>query len=203
MASVSCSASAAQVSYADHCSSILPESSLSDPPVLYNTFPLRAYQVGHYSADGRVLHHVSFENRDIYWDWLLFDTIHIYKTDAEGLFQIGIDLLLHLSNDHGAESFRWWSPHGELNLYLQGYKSFRLKGFWSELTGRLCMVGSVTQQWRNRNGMLDDAVVLKLYDIKNPATITSLIGGTIESISSTNGQIILSEFPCSLALNFI
>ena len=104
----------------------------------------------------------------------------MYETNIEGVFMVGGRLLISTSNDLNGqveEVFHWRSRYGGV--------SFQLKGFWSNRTGRVCMVGNVTDIWREGN-MPDLDVVLKLSGVKNSFTITSLINGTRERLNPTN-----------------
>ncbi|KAA8526833.1 hypothetical protein F0562_008938 [Nyssa sinensis] len=60
---------------------------------------------------------------------------------------------------------------------------FVLDGFWSESSGKLCMVGSASWHSKYGNSLNLDAV-LKLNYAKNSTIATSLVSGTLESLSS-------------------
>ncbi|BFG29228.1 hypothetical protein CerSpe_155020 [Prunus speciosa] len=65
--------------------------------------------------------------------------------------------------------------------------SFRLDGFWSESSGKLCMVGS-SSVYLDYGNWLNVPAVLKLNNLMNSTTVTSLISGTLESLVSSEND---------------
>ncbi|KAK4849910.1 hypothetical protein QYF36_002015 [Acer negundo] len=130
-----------QVSYADHCNSLVPEATLNNfqPP-----------SQSHLSNS-------------------------ILVTTLDGVFRIEGYLVLR-----SRESKFYFVGNVSHN---PGSVSFTLHGFWSESSGEVCMVGigfSYTRQGRNYN----PEAVLKLNNLRNSSSVTTLVIGTLESLSS-------------------
>ena len=163
----SVSYSPVEVSYSHHCDSIVPESTPTSPESTSSLLPQlqTGYSIGPDTIVSRNLsryysHHsypVSFYARNI------------YRTKTEGVFKVEGRLHLYLP----------WTLK-----YSQSYYH-RLYGFWSESSGKLCMVGSGSSRSRQGNWVYLSAV-LKLVNMKNSSTITDLVSGTLESLSSVN-----------------
>ncbi|XP_034678865.1 uncharacterized protein LOC117909071 [Vitis riparia] len=65
-----------------------------------------------------------------------------------------------------------------------GSVSFGLEGFWSNSSGKLCMVGSGSA-YSSEGKLLNLAAILKLSNVKNSSTVTDLFSGTLESLDLT------------------
>ncbi|KAH7544141.1 hypothetical protein JRO89_XS15G0115600 [Xanthoceras sorbifolium] len=177
---------ATEISYNDHCSSILPESTITAPE--FASLPFPPFQNGY--CDGGVglfnpnSSRYSLNNHK----YLLFQTQHVYRTDLDTVFKVEGSLILSIGNINNfvmdmtyAGSF--YSPRRSRRSSL----SFSLKGFWSTYTGELCMVGTSSSYWQE--GKLRHlTAVLQLSGVKNSSTITSLVRGTLKSLSAADDQ---------------
>ncbi|KAJ4726304.1 DUF2921 family protein [Melia azedarach] len=143
--------SATQISYADHCNSLVPESTLKR-----------------------------------------FRTPKAYKTDRDGVFGIEGNLMLRSHSTYYYESevayVRSYDPgtisHSSAIPSRRNSVRLRLHGFWSESSGNLCMVG---RSYYSKQGTFTDLeVVFKLSNLKNSSSITTLVSGSLESLSSTD-----------------
>ncbi|KAM1901890.1 hypothetical protein ACFX14_030662 [Malus domestica] len=65
--------------------------------------------------------------------------------------------------------------------------NFELNGFWSESSGNICMVGSGSNYLGHGRGLYYPAV-LKLYNVMNSTSVTSLIIETLESSMSSESN---------------
>ncbi|KAA8523899.1 hypothetical protein F0562_010322 [Nyssa sinensis] len=153
----SVSSSRTPIPYADHCDSIVPESTPTVPGD-FTTFPFRQTITSHYTGGNRILGKKSSQFSFDYEKYLSFRIIKsIYKTKASGVYKIEAYLIFHSPNSY-------YLPRN--STYGQSYYhhprdsrlKFLLNGFWSESTGKLCMVGSAS----------------------------CLVSGTLESLSSSN-----------------
>ncbi|WCJ20697.1 hypothetical protein M5689_002914 [Euphorbia peplus] len=169
--------------YHDRCGSVFPESTPTDPE--FTIIPFPPDQSGYYLGGDELLKYkdtsrafYSSDSRRV----LLFRTHKVYKTDVDSIYKVEASLILQpgrITHGFGGSSmtFSSWTQDGAL--------SFEIEGFWSKSTGKLCMVGSATSQ--SGKGKHDDlSAILKLNDVTSPSNITSLIGGTLESLSSVN-----------------
>ncbi|XP_065877323.1 uncharacterized protein [Euphorbia lathyris] len=169
--------------YHDRCAAVIPESTPTDPE--FTIIPFPPNQDGYYLGGDEVLKHqdssrfyYSPNNRRV----LLFRTHKVYRTNVDGVYKVEASLILEPSRImHGfADSsltLSSWSRDGAL--------SFEIEGFWSKSSGKLCMVGSASTY--SREGKHDSlSALLKLNDVRSESNITSLIRGTLESLSSAD-----------------
>ncbi|PRQ31326.1 hypothetical protein RchiOBHm_Chr5g0034231 [Rosa chinensis] len=166
--SLSFSASASLISYADHCASVVPESTenINAGSQFVHLIHTGYYYTGGgsdilnlYSPDDQVKNSVGFQC----WD--------ISETHVQGLFKVEATLEFQVTNMIELQSM---PPK-----IIPGSVSFRLNGFWSKSSGKLCMVGSSSIYSKQGNPL----VVLKLYNlIMNNTSVTSLISGTFENV---------------------
>ncbi|XP_030511933.1 uncharacterized protein LOC115726278 [Rhodamnia argentea] len=181
-------ATAKQISYSDHCTATVPEAA----PNVYKlgSLPLSRY-TGYY-VDGRQLQGPSSSSASNSFSFLVSG---VYKTDHDGVLKVEADLRFRKS------SFEFYAEGGY--MYGQTYMGttplraanvsprtrspiiFRLEGFWSESSGKLCMVGP---SFSTRGHSLDLDVVLKLDNVSNSANVTSLFTGVLESLSPSDDK---------------
>ncbi|KAK9004933.1 hypothetical protein V6N11_042383 [Hibiscus sabdariffa] len=151
-------------SYSDHCLSVVAESVPNSEPPGYEDI---------------TRHTNSFS---VY-------TTKLNRTDKDGVFMIEGSFELHSpfyirSLLHGTSKDPAVMPQ-EPPAIAEFDNPFvsKLHGFWSESSGKLCMVGTGSA-YLNEGTLLTPAAVLKLYNIENSSSITSLITGTLESLES-------------------
>ncbi|KAK0601792.1 hypothetical protein LWI29_027436 [Acer saccharum] len=176
---------ATEISYHDHCSSVVPESPITSPE--FTTLPFPPFQNGYYDGGDTILNpnpsNYSVDNDK----FLSFQTQHVFRTDHESVFKVEGSLILHFWNRNYLEqdmSLTYAGPFYSTRRSRKSAVSFNLKGFWSESTGELCMVGT-SSSYSREGKHLHLAAVLQLSGVKN-STITSLIRGTLQSLSSAN-----------------
>ncbi|XP_020417858.1 uncharacterized protein LOC18779614 [Prunus persica] len=181
-----------QVSYADHCASIVPEST---PKPLAGAGYFFNHQIGYYTGGGSGILNPNSPYR---LNSILFNTWNITETNVQGLFKLQANLqfesarTLYYLGD--STSSRPQYPGGIYNYKDSGsnqYKrrsiEFLLDGFWSASSGKVCMVGSGIGNYLNEPNSLQNLyVVLKLYNLMNSTSITSLTSGTLESLSKND-----------------
>ncbi|KAK3198966.1 hypothetical protein Dsin_022381 [Dipteronia sinensis] len=176
---------ATEISYHDHCSSIVPESPITAPE--FASLPFPPFQNGYYDGGDIILNpnpsNYSRDNNKV----LLFQTQHVFRTDHQSVFKVEGSLILHFRNRNYLEQGMSLTYAG--SFYSPGRSrksavSFNLKGFWSEYTGELCMVGT-SSSYSREGKLLHLTAVLMLSGVKN-STITSLIRGTLQSLSSAD-----------------
>ncbi|OMO55633.1 hypothetical protein CCACVL1_27141 [Corchorus capsularis] len=156
------------ISYSEYCSKIVPESNpyfSSRPSTTFGTLRQSEYGAYYPVGENRILN----SNGTRFVNSFLFRTRLVYKTDRDGVFKIESRLAFQ-----SPENIPGRSP----KLYL------KLQGFWSESSGNLCMVGEGSAYNSKEGKQLTPAAVLKLTNIKNSCNITTLITGTLVSLSS-------------------
>ncbi|KAJ6695899.1 FAMILY PROTEIN putative (DUF2921)-RELATED [Salix koriyanagi] len=162
--------------YNKHCASVVPESTPNDVPE-FTTIPFAAEQGGYFLGGEDILNHPN-SSRNYYPSSsrreLFIHTHSVYSTDADDVYKVEASLILKTS-DMLFYMYDDTSPRGPL--------SFEVEGFWSESTGKLCMVGSgSTSSEEGKHHVLP--ALLKLDGVRNSSTIRSLAGGTLESLST-------------------
>lgn len=172
-----------QPSYKDHCASIIPESTPKNPTL--KPFPLGEQHKGYFTGGERIIDARTSLNR------YTFYLQYMQETHTPGLFKI-----------HGTVSFRSTpnsvyvrgnfsfstkrSSYGQRHLH-RSYLTFKLDGFWSESSGKVCLVGKGSGYSRTGN-TLDLDAVFKLQNVFNASNVTSLVSGSLESFSTNSDK---------------
>ncbi|KAK6132683.1 hypothetical protein DH2020_033566 [Rehmannia glutinosa] len=128
---------------------------------------------------------------------------NFYKTIAEGVYKV--EAFLYIRSPYQYYGNRSDSGYGgsyHRRNRARGSIKFLLTGFWSEISRKLCMVGSGSFEALN----LD--VVLKVnYASENSTIYTGIASGTLESIGSENDPgyfdpILIFSFPVLSNYNY-
>ncbi|PNY16479.1 hypothetical protein L195_g013200 [Trifolium pratense] len=159
---------ASKPSYKDHCGSIIPET----PPTIKlksNSFPLSDKNTGDYIGGDSII------NVDVSWNKfsLYFPPRNTYATSHPHIFKIAATISFRSTIDD--------------SHFQRGYLTFKLDGFWSQSSGNVCMVGK-SKGVSKKGDSLNLDVVFKLNNVFNSSNITSLISGSLESLSSEKGD---------------
>ncbi|XP_057506566.1 uncharacterized protein LOC130789780 [Actinidia eriantha] len=182
--------SSSSLSYSDHCSLIVPESSPTVPD--NSIFPYLITHISHYTGGQRILGSFSsesFYNSRNYASLSFHPSQQVYKTNTSGVYKIQAFLVFQAST-------MYFVPNGSTSgkpSYSRSPRKinslqFVLNGFYSHDSGKLCMVGSAS--WQSKEGKFPihlDAV-LELSCSMNTTITTSLITGKLESLSSPNAS---------------
>ncbi|KAL0921251.1 hypothetical protein M5K25_008308 [Dendrobium thyrsiflorum] len=182
--------SSADVSYADHCGSIVPESTPST---------LREYSDSSFRlSSGYFVGGDRFFGQDPGIDFSALRSFAFYSrsvllTDSPGTLQIVGTLIFHgggfqfahRNSTSRGRSLRLVRPWNTRSFKRLGRVSFDLSGFWSEETGKLCLVG--TGFGRSKEGIsLDLSAVFKLKYPTAANITSSVVSGYLESLESVN-----------------
>lgn len=178
---------ATEISYLDHCSSVVPESSITDAELV--SLPFCPLQTGYHDGGDR-LRNLTYQVDGSYVyssNTLLFQTQHVFRTETKSVFKVVGTLELNVQNLHYlkrdmAYSGSFYQPKRSRD----GGLSFNLEGFWSENSGEMCMVGSGSG-YSTEGKLLHLNVVLQLSGVKNSSTVTSLVTGTLKSLNEPKG----------------
>ncbi|KAF7822713.1 uncharacterized protein G2W53_020857 [Senna tora] len=181
--------SASLIPYTNHCGSIVPE---SNPRALEDkVFPLGRLQRAYFTGGDKILGLDSYglKNQNSF----LLRTRNLRQTDVAGLFKLSGYMFIRSNTPfyyggnrtYGGVS-SYYRPH---RSYGRASVSINLDGFWSESTGKLCMVGSgiVYSKGGNSNNLNVDTV-LKLNNVFNSSNISTVVSGSLESLSSENEE---------------
>ena len=158
---------ASKSSYKEHCASIIPETTPTTKK--FNSFPLSDHNTGYYIGGDSII--------NIYASWnkfsLNFPPRNTYATSHPHLFKIEGTISFTTTNDAS-----YYNLHNHM-----GYLTFMLDGFWSQSSGNVCMVGK-SKGVSKKGDSLNLDVVFKLKNVFNSSNITSLVSGSLESLSS-------------------
>ncbi|XP_044509707.1 uncharacterized protein LOC123228361 [Mangifera indica] len=191
---VSCTGT--EVSYSDHCASIVSESTPKDPE--FSTLPFPTLQYGYYEGGNKILDPNPSQYSSAERKTMLFQTENVYGTDDSDVFKVDGSLILHSWNLNVRDQHMTYAQSVfRSGGFGEGALSFNLKGFWSISSGKLCMVGK-SSSFSSEGNVLHHSAVLKLHGVRTSSDITSLVSGTLQSLSSADD---LSYFdPISLLM---
>lgn len=172
-----------QISYSDHCASVVPELTATAPEFAYLPFP--PLQNGYYDGGDRILNPNPSDYSSNKHNLLLFQTQNVHTTNAEGVFKFEGNLHFYSLYYFGHSRTYGRSVFSPLRTGDDGGWRFSLKGLWSKSSGKLCMVGSSTS-YSPEGNLLHHPAVLKLNGVKHSSSITNLVTGTLRSLSSAD-----------------
>ncbi|XP_044509364.1 uncharacterized protein LOC123228135 [Mangifera indica] len=172
--------SATQPSYADHCHSVVPEPSITKYKYAQlSSFPIRT---GYYAGGSSIFSQNPSEGLQS----LTFQVQSVIGTNQDGVLSVAGILEFAFQSIHYYPGNVSNSVYRPGRFHARSIISFRLEGLWSESSGNLCMVGNGYFYTKERKA-LNLQVVLKLSNLRNSSSnITTLVTGTMESLSSLN-----------------
>ncbi|KAG6637291.1 uncharacterized protein LOC122282504 [Carya illinoinensis] len=172
--------------YKDHCSKSVPGSLQKKVPL--TNFPLARSHTGFYTGGKPFLDPNPTLSESTFSNSLLLRTLAVYDTDIQGLFKLQGRLTFQTAyknkyrEDLSYSRYSYSTAFSELGP--RSSISFELEeGYWSESKGKLCMVGSASAH-TEEGKWLNLSAVLNLNNVTSSSSITSLITGTLESLSS-------------------
>ncbi|PKA48753.1 hypothetical protein AXF42_Ash018695 [Apostasia shenzhenica] len=182
--------SCADISYADHCGSIVPAATPFS--LLANSSDSFRISSGYYSGGDRLLGG-RLLGGDLPDDFsfprsFFFHARSVHQTLTSGTLQVIGTLIFHGGSvevdrrnltvrGRSLRLARPWYPRG---FSQRGSVSFDLSGFWSENSGKLCMVGTGSG---SKEGIpLDLSAVFKIRYPGSTNIISSVVSGTVESL---------------------
>ncbi|KAI9086040.1 hypothetical protein K1719_032117 [Acacia pycnantha] len=150
--------------YKSHCASIVPDS--VPVKLKLSSFPLPQLHNGYFKGCEKILKTSS--------SWLQngfsLQTNKVHQTQTSGLFKVEATLKFISNND------RYYSSRNSGKVVV-----FKLEGFWSESSGRLCMVGKGKGYSKDGDFLHDLDAVFKLSNLFNSSNVTSLIHGSLST----------------------
>ncbi|WVZ00099.1 hypothetical protein V8G54_026168 [Vigna mungo] len=165
--------------YKDHCGSIVPESTATE--LTRNSFPFDDHHTGYFTGGDGII-----DGGTSSYQYLIFQPFSIRATEFSDLFKVEASVSLATSITYyypvGNFSYGDRLRHGGQHRYRRRHVSFNLEGFWSDSSGKVCMVG--TGSGYSKEGKhLNLDVVFKLDNVFNVSTITTLVSGSLVSLS--------------------
>ncbi|CAK8535117.1 unnamed protein product [Lathyrus sativus] len=181
------SSSQSQPSYKDHCSSIIQPSPPRDTTIItHSLFPLGGY----FTGGANIIHDQNSFNR--YSSSFLLRHINLHETINSDLFKIESTVSFRTSPNtvyYHVRNFTYGDKpsYRSQRHFKTSFVTFRLEGFWSNSSGKVCMVGTGSAYSKTGDSLNLEAV-FKLNNVFSSSNITSLISGSLESLSSEKNQ---------------
>ncbi|KAG4981446.1 hypothetical protein AAZX31_12G212100 [Glycine max] len=165
---------ASQPSYKDHCASTVPDSTPTTKLSLKH-FPLGDHHTGSYTGGDSIIDVGASWNRFSFY----LSKRNTRATQTPNLFKLEGTVSFRSTNtfNDGGGSY-----YGGQRRYRKGYVTFKLEGFWHASSGKACMVG-IGSGYSKKGNSLNVNAVFKLNNVFNASNITSLVSGSLESLS--------------------
>ncbi|KAF5742275.1 hypothetical protein HS088_TW09G00319 [Tripterygium wilfordii] len=174
-------ADSSQIAYSIHCNHIVPESALEPSTFLGGlTAQNLRLQSSSFSGGTEILGEVSQSEY-----YVIFNAQNARWTLQNGTYAIKGNLMFRTPRNvvYRPEHSKGFRVRGPRFPVRRGVASFRLSGYWSQSTGKLCMVGSGSSYKNAKTGNLGFLnVVLKLGYPVNSSAFDSLVKGALESV---------------------
>ncbi|KAK6946722.1 Protein of unknown function DUF2921 [Dillenia turbinata] len=176
----SASSSPSKDLYDDHCNSMVPKA--TPTKIDFTDFPLTPFDGNiYYKGGDKIFKQESTEHPYQYPKALTIKpTGNVYQTDVSGVFKFEASLIFRSTVFYSSSS-------NDPNSKNKGNVAFKLHGFWSDSSGKLCMVGTGSG-YSEEGKLLNLEAVLKLNYVKKSNIYTSLVDGTLESLKLENDE---------------
>ncbi|KAH6775640.1 hypothetical protein C2S52_013201 [Perilla frutescens var. hirtella] len=189
------SSSETAVLYTKHCSSVVPE---YETTTLTNGNSLPSLSTSYFTGGDSFLR--SEPGRTYYYvqkNLRLRIRPDYYQTITSGVYKVGgfLSIRFPYSSDDAPGNYSYGGYNRRRNRG-RGSIKFRMDGFWSEESRKLCMLGSASWKGIDRYGVLK----LKFED-ENPTIYRGVVSGSLEStVPSANDRsyfdpILIFSFP--------
>ncbi|KAH7546005.1 hypothetical protein FEM48_Zijuj01G0155000 [Ziziphus jujuba var. spinosa] len=187
-ASFTISASDSEALYAQNCNHIVPQSSSPSSTSYANGLAIESlrFRTGYFTGGDPLFKKTELSVGFSDPKSVTFRPIFLRKTVADGIYEVRANLHLrdrsvYVSLNSTNRRLRMIHYRGPRFPTRKGILGFTLNGFWSESSGKLCMVGSGSVYFTGNAKSL--SVVLKLNYPRNSSIYSSLITGTLESLN--------------------
>ncbi|XP_020239500.1 uncharacterized protein LOC109818444 [Cajanus cajan] len=166
---------ASQLSYTDHCASMVPNSTPNESK--FKDFPHGPFQVGYYVGGDTIVGADTVQK--LRQKQVTLQIKSVYETDGIGIHKVGATFMVRSASSYYRVGNSTRGKRLKNRKRFPSSITFRLDGFWSESSGKLCMVGTGTGYSMPRL-----EVVFKLYNVVySRNTISTLVSGSLESLS--------------------
>ncbi|KAF5728908.1 hypothetical protein HS088_TW21G01062 [Tripterygium wilfordii] len=175
-----------QIVYSTYCNHVVPDSPLESPTFLGGlTAQNLRLQSAFFSGGSEILGKVSQFNSG-QPNYVMFNAHNARKTLQNGTYAIRGNLLFQTPHNavyRPSDHSKVFQVRGPRFPVRRGVANFKLNGYWSQSTGKLCMVGSGSSYKNAKTGNLGFFnVVLKLDYPVNSSAFDSLVKGVLESV---------------------
>ncbi|XP_028779898.1 uncharacterized protein LOC114739193 [Neltuma alba] len=187
------SSTASPIHYKGHCASIVPEANVRYYRSRFISVD-HHLQTAYFTGADRFLGANPYSQKNS----IFLRLGRFRETDVAGLFKV-----------RGSISITSISPYYHVGNFSYGRSSYyrrrrssvtiMLDGFWSESTGKICMVGSGSDYSR-RGKTLDIDVVLKLSNVFSSSNISSLVSGSLDRLK--RGRFDFETYPVLMIPRF-
>ncbi|XP_077251047.1 uncharacterized protein LOC143890297 [Tasmannia lanceolata] len=186
--SSSSSSSLTKFSYTQHCNSLIPKSISNG--IKIDPLGFLQFQGGYFTGGENFLGQNSQSSFSLPKS-IHFTTTNLYKTEIEGVLKVEANLdfrggsLYAISGNRtaGRSLYNRRPRRIPRTFRRRGRLSLELEGFWSESTGKFCLIGSGFGYSKLGNSH-DLSVVVKLNYPKISNISTSFVTGTVESLDA-------------------
>ncbi|CAA0813280.1 Protein of unknown function (DUF2921 [Striga hermonthica] len=177
------------VSYSDHCSSFVPESTTTSRILRPSALSIMS---SYFTGGNKLL--APKEGNQTYYLSGKFLKLRIlpnyYQTTTQGVYKVEAVLNILYPNrylhNHTTSTFAGSSYYnGGVSLARRSVR-FLLTGYWSEISRRLCLVGSASRPVDGFRIVNLEAVLKLNYASENPDIYTGVVSGTLKSTSPVN-----------------
>ncbi|RDX99082.1 hypothetical protein CR513_17914, partial [Mucuna pruriens] len=166
---------ASQLTYTNYCASMVPNSTPKESKI--KVFPHGQVQVGYYLGGDTIVGVDTLKK--LRQKQVTLRIKSVYETDAFDILKVGATLIVRSASSYYRVGNSTRGKRLKNHKRFPSSITFRLDGFWSESSGKLCMVGTGTGYSMQRL-----EVVLKLYNVANSSnTLSTLVTGSLESLS--------------------
>ncbi|KAG6488028.1 uncharacterized protein LOC122011248 [Zingiber officinale] len=168
-------ASHGEISYAEHCGDTVPESEAT--ALVVKHFDHISFRNGYFSGGAGLFSQVD-TSAVFAPPSVNFQTKSLHKTEKNGTLRIQAAMTLFGASQNQRQHRRRFSPHA----VVEEATFEDLAGFWSESTGKVCMVGrGVYSDGQGKSLLLSAVLILNFPTGSN--LNTSLIDGEVEILN--------------------
>ncbi|KAG6484031.1 hypothetical protein ZIOFF_060824 [Zingiber officinale] len=168
-------ASHGEISYAEHCGDTVPESEAT--ALVVKHFDHISFRNGYFSGGAGLFSQVD-TSAVFAPPSVNFQTKSLHKTEKNGTLRIQAAMTLFGASQNQRQHWRRFSPHA----VVEEATFEDLAGFWSESTGKVCMVGrGVYSDGQGKSFLLSAVLILNLPTVSN--LNTTLIDGEVEILN--------------------
>ncbi|KAG6484034.1 uncharacterized protein LOC122014137 [Zingiber officinale] len=173
-------ASHGEISYAEHCGDTVPESEAT--ALVVKHFDHISFRNGYFSGGAGLFSQVD-TSAVFAPPSVNFRTKSLHKTKKNGTFRIQAAMtLIGASQNRTQRSLRRRRSHRSPHAVVEEATFDDLAGFWSESTGKVCMVGrGVYSDAKGKSLLLSAVLILNFPTVSN--LNTSLIDGEVEILN--------------------
>ncbi|PIA26954.1 hypothetical protein AQUCO_08400012v1 [Aquilegia coerulea] len=187
--------SSSRVSYSNYCHSVVPKSTPNT--FISRTWDFPRLRTGYFTGgDNLFTQNLNYSNNSP--KSFSFRTKTVYTTDVDDVLMVEGNLVFRVGSVNviptvfsnftyvQSKPARFKTSRHRFPLRLSNRLRFTMNGFWSESSGKLCMVGTGIGYSKQGNNILDLSAVFKINYPRNSTIFTSLATGSLVSVDRAN-----------------